>query len=73
MAQQAARLRRAGHDQIVIALAHFVENLIDYDPVPKTHFSRNAEPFEFSLLPPKICSEFRLRLQQLSDVLLQAD
>ena len=63
MTQQAACLRRAGHDQIVIALAHFVENLIDHDPVPKTYFSGNTEPFEFSSLPAQIGSKLRFRFE----------
>jgi hypothetical protein len=54
MAQQTPRLRRAGHDQIVIALAHFVENLIDHNPVPKPHLSGNTTALEFSFLPAQI-------------------
>ena len=54
VAKQSPRLRCAGHDQIVIALARFFENLIDHDPVPKMHFSGNTQPFELSFLPAQI-------------------
>ena len=35
MAKQSPRLRCAGHDQIVVAFADFLKNLVDYNPVPK--------------------------------------
>jgi hypothetical protein len=58
MAKQAACLRRAGHDQIVVAITRFFENLVDHNAMPKPHFGGDTEAFELSFLPAEICSEF---------------
>ena len=58
--QQTARLRRAGHNQVVIAVAYFFEDLVDHDSVPEMHFSGDADPVEFSFLAAQIRPELRL-------------
>src|SRR5436190_12361974 len=72
MPEQAARLRRAGHEQIVIAFANFFEDLIDHNAVSNAHFGRNTDTFEFLFLLEQIHSEFRSRSEQSIDILLQA-
>src|ERR671918_2012518 len=71
MTKETTRLRRAGHDQIVIALACLLENLIDHYAVPNTHIGGDAKAFELSLLPAQICSEFRFRFEQAVNVLFE--
>lgn len=58
MPEHAARLRRAGHDQVVIAFADFGENLINYDSVANMHLRRHAEFFEILFLGAEIDSKF---------------
>src|SRR5881397_4063988 len=71
--EHAARLRGAGHDQIVITFAHLGENLIDHDSMTNMHFGRHAEFFEILLLSAEIDSKFRIRFEQTSDVLFESD
>src|SRR5215510_10493004 len=52
--KQTACLGCAGHNQVIIAVADFFEHLIAHEPVPEMHFSRHAEPVEFSFLTAQI-------------------
>src|SRR5713101_9497710 len=56
--EHALRLRRAGHDQIVITFAHFSENLIDYVSMANMHFRRDPEFFQILFLGAEIDSKF---------------
>ena len=59
MTKQTAGLRCAAHNQVVIAVAHFFEDLIDDNAVPEMHFGGYAEPVEFSFLTPQISPQLR--------------
>src|SRR3982750_1793985 len=58
VSKQAARLRCAGHNQVVVAGSGFFENLIDYDTMPEMHFSGDSQAVEFAFLTAQISSEF---------------
>jgi len=57
VSKQAARLRCACYNQIVVAIPGFFENLIDYDAMPEMYFSGDAESVEFTFLTAQIGSE----------------
>jgi hypothetical protein len=60
MANYASRLRRTGHDQIVITLARFSQHLIQDKAVAHVHFRRHAESFEFFFLCAQIYPQLRV-------------
>ena len=70
--EHAARLGRAGHNQVVITLARFSENLIDHDSVADTHFRWYAEFFQILFLAAEIDSKFRTGFEQAVDVLFES-
>jgi hypothetical protein len=57
VAKQALRLRRTGHDQIVIACACFREHLIKNDAVPHVHFCRHTQSPKAFFLSAQIHSQ----------------
>ena len=69
MSKQAARLRCACHNQIVIAGPDFFENLIDHDAMSEMHFSRDAQSVEFEEI--RASGTLRLRLNQSVGTLLR--
>src|SRR4029077_12703478 len=58
MPEDAARLRRTGHDQVIITFADFGENLINHDSVANMHFRWHAKFFEILFLGAEIDSKF---------------
>src|SRR4030095_13246650 len=71
MLQRTARSRRTRHNQIVIALLHFLQELIDNKTVPDADLDGDAKFFERLLFRAQIATEPSIGTKQGVDVFLE--